>query len=153
MQRTRGGALRTAVFRWSVTASLVCVGVALLVVLGCDAPTAPAPRGRVASVGLPRLVDLGSRRCVQCKEMALILEELQDEYAESLEVIFIDVSQDAGAARIYNIETIPSQIFMDASGRELFRHEGFFAKEKIVAKWKELGFPLEEKRPVSAKGA
>ena len=29
------------------------------------------------------------------------------------------------------------QIFHDAEGKELFRHEGFFGKDEILAKWKE----------------
>jgi thioredoxin 1 len=37
---------------------------------------------------------------------------------------------------------IPTQIFFDAEGRELFRHTGFLAKEDILAKWKELGVPF-----------
>jgi thioredoxin 1 len=38
---------------------------------------------------------------------------------------------------------IPTQIFFDAEGKELFRHVGFFAKEDILAKWKELGVELK----------
>jgi thioredoxin 1 len=34
---------------------------------------------------------------------------------------------------------IPTQIFYDAAGNELFRHEGFFGKKEILAKWKEYG--------------
>jgi thioredoxin 1 len=37
---------------------------------------------------------------------------------------------------------IPTQIFYDATGKELDRHTGFFGKEDILAKWKELGVDL-----------
>ena len=37
---------------------------------------------------------------------------------------------------------IPTQIFYDASGKELFRHAGFFGKEDILAQWKQLGVDL-----------
>ena len=33
---------------------------------------------------------------------------------------------------------MPTQIFYDASGKELERHTGFFGKEELLAKWKEL---------------
>ena len=46
-------------------------------------------------------------------------------------------------ARLYGIEMIPTQIFYDANGKELFRHIGFFAKDDILAKWKELGVELK----------
>jgi len=92
------------------------------------------------SVGaLPRLVDLGAGKCIPCKMMAPILEELKKEYAGRLQVVFIDVWENPDAGRQYGINLIPTQIFFDASGKELFRHEGFFAKEDILEKWKEFG--------------
>jgi thioredoxin 1 len=92
---------------------------------------------------LPRLVDLGAGKCIPCKMMAPILEELKKEYEGRLEVTFIDVWQNPDAGKAYNIEVIPTQIFYDADGRDLFRHVGFFAKEDILAKWKELGVELK----------
>jgi thioredoxin 1 len=44
-----------------------------------------------AKVALPRLVDLGVGKCIPCKKMAPILEELKKEYAGRMEVEFIDV--------------------------------------------------------------
>jgi thioredoxin 1 len=88
---------------------------------------------------LPRLVDLGATKCIPCKLMAPVLEELKKEYAGRMNVEFIDVWVNPDAGKPYGIEVIPTQIFFDASGKELFRHVGFFAKEDILAKWKELG--------------
>jgi thioredoxin 1 len=89
---------------------------------------------------LPRLVDLGAGKCIPCKMMAPILEQLKTEYQGKLDVIFIDVWENPGADKPYNINLIPTQIFIAPTGAELFRHEGFFSKEDILAKWKELGF-------------
>jgi len=94
---------------------------------------------------LPRLVDLGAGKCIPCKMMAPILEELKKEYTGRMNVEFIDVWVNPDAGKPYGIEMIPTQIFFDASGKELFRHVGFFAKEDILAKWKELGVDLAEK--------
>ena len=91
---------------------------------------------------LPRLVDLGATKCIPCKLMAPVLEELKKEYAGRMNVEFIDVWENPDAGKPYGIEVIPTQIFFDASGKELFRHVGFFAKEDILAKWKELGVDL-----------
>ncbi|MBA7478202.1 hypothetical protein ES707_13623 [subsurface metagenome] len=91
---------------------------------------------------LPRLVDLGASKCIPCKLMAPILEELKKEYAGRLEVEFIDVWENPDMAKKYGIKIIPTQIFFDASGKELFRHEGFMSKEDILGKWKELGVDL-----------
>jgi hypothetical protein len=57
-------------------------------------------------------------------------------------------SPDAGTP--YKISLIPTQIFFDAAGKERFRHEGFFSKEDILAKWKELGVDLSAGAPAQA---
>ena len=104
------------------------------------AASSPSPPGK--STGLPRLVDLGAGKCIPCKQMAPILEELTKEYAGRLEVEFIDVWKNPDAGKAYGIEMIPTQIFYDAGGKELFRHVGFFGKEDILGKWKDLGVDL-----------
>ncbi len=93
---------------------------------------------------LPRLVDLGADKCIPCIMMAPILEELKKEYAGTFNVEFIDVWKNPDAGRKYGIRMIPTQIFFDTTGKELFRHEGFFSKEDILSKWKELGVTLEK---------
>jgi thioredoxin 1 len=95
---------------------------------------------------VPRLVDLGADKCIPCKMMAPILEELKTEYAGRLEVEFIDVWKNPGAGREYQIRVIPTQIFYNEKGEELFRHEGFFSKEDILGKWKEFGIELVKEK-------
>jgi thioredoxin 1 len=95
-----------------------------------------------AKAKLPKLLDLGANKCIPCKAMAPILEGLKKEYAGKMNVEFIDVWQNEDAGKQYEVEMIPTQIFLDATGKELFRHTGFFGKEDILAKWKELGVDL-----------
>lgn len=94
------------------------------------------------SKALPRLVDVGAGTCIPCKLMAPILEQLKSEYAGRLKVEFFDVREDPNVITEYKVMIIPTQIFFDASGKEQFRHEGFFSKEDILGKWKELGVYL-----------
>jgi len=91
---------------------------------------------------LPRLVDLGAGKCIPCKLMKPILDELKKEYAAAFEVQFVDVWENPDAGEKYGIRIIPTQIFFDPSGKELFRHEGFYSKEDILKKWKELGYDV-----------
>lgn len=95
-----------------------------------------------APAKLPKLIDLGATKCIPCKMMAPILEELARDYKGQLEVQFIDVWENRGEAEKYGIRSIPTQIFYDANGKEFFRHEGFFAKEEILAKLKDHGIKL-----------
>ena len=113
-------------------------GLAGLAGLAACAPATP-PQTKA----LPKLLDLGAGKCIPCKMMAPILEEMKKEYAGTLEVEFIDVWKNPDAGKQYGIEVIPTQIFYDATGKELFRHIGFYAKADILAKWKELGVNLK----------
>jgi thioredoxin 1 len=140
-------------------AKYVVVGiVAVLSVVGlgaCERATsrdaagrAPAPaETRVEEIvssgkGVPKLVDLGAGKCIPCKAMAPILDQLRTDYTGRLDVVFIDVWQRPEEARSHGIKMIPTQIFYGADGRELARHEGFMDREQILARWKTLGVEL-----------
>jgi thioredoxin 1 len=102
-----------------------------------QSPSGPAEVPQ--TVAMPRLVDLGAGKCTPCKAMAPILQELQKEEAGVFEVVFIDVWENPPAAEPFHIGLIPTQIFFDAEGKELWRHEGFLSKADILNKWRELG--------------
>lgn len=90
--------------------------------------------------GIPRLVDLGADKCIPCKKMAPILKAMKEEYAGRMVVEFIDVWKNPDAGKEYKIQVIPTQIFYDPSGKELYRHKGFMSREDILSRWKKLGF-------------
>jgi len=92
---------------------------------------------------LPRLVDLGADKCVPCQMMAPVLKELKAEYAGRMIVEFIDVWENPDAGRDYGVKMIPTQIFFDPNGKELSRHSGFFGKEDILARWRDLGYDFK----------
>ncbi len=124
--------------RFLIAGALAVVIIATVVLKASrETTTVQAP---AVATALPRLVDLGADKCVPCKMMAPILVELRDEYAGRLEVVFIDVWKDQARSQEYGIRVIPTQIFYDADGKELMRHEGFFAKEEILAAWREHGY-------------
>ena len=79
-------------------------------------------------------VELGSDKCIQCKMMQPIIEEIEKEYKDQVKVVFHDVWTKEGNpyAIKYKIRVIPTQIFLDKGGKEYFRHEGFFPKEELV---------------------
>jgi len=107
------------------------------------------PNAKTTAKKLPKLLDLGATKCIPCKMMAPILEELAKEYKGQLEVEFIDVWKNPDAAEKYKIRSIPTQIFFDAAGKEFFRHIGFFSKEDILKTFEKHGIKL--KKPVQPK--
>jgi thioredoxin 1 len=100
----------------------------------------PAVGGQIPEAGdipvnnMVTMVNLGAKYCVPCKMMAPILAELEKEYQGRAAVIFIDVREQKGKAKEFNVSTIPTQIFYDKSGQEVWRHVGFLDKESIKVK-------------------
>ena len=76
--------------------------------------------------------------------MTPILDALSKEYAGQMQVDFINVNENPNAARSFGIRAIPTQVFIDAGGKELWRHEGVISKQDILAKWKELGVSFRD---------
>ncbi|MCJ7458884.1 MAG: thioredoxin family protein [candidate division Zixibacteria bacterium] len=93
----------------------------------------------VIAKNLPVLIDLGRGTCKACKMMLPILQELQEEYKGRAIIQIIDIRYDPEPARFYKIRLIPTQIFFDASGKEIYRHEGFMDKLSIEQKLQEIG--------------
>jgi len=106
---------------------------------------AEKPGGTVQAAGsvpiksMVTMVDLGADRCIPCKMMAPILESLEKEYRGRAAIVFLDVWKDPAPAKHFGIRAIPTQIFFDANGKEVARHEGFLSQEAIVAQLKAMG--------------
>lgn len=106
-----------------------------------------------ATAKLPRMVDLGAGKCIPCKMMKPILDDLQANYADRFTTVFIDVWENPDEGKKYGIDMIPTQIFYDAEGKERFRHVGFYGKEDILGKWKELGVDVSGRSPATVTDA
>ncbi|MDI6840048.1 MAG: thioredoxin family protein [bacterium] len=85
------------------------------------------------------LADFGRGICVPCKMMEPILDELKGEYKGKVEILIIEIDEYMAVTRKYKIRVIPTQIFFDKDGKEVYRHEGFMDKEAIKKKLKEMG--------------
>lgn len=112
----------------------IIVSLGLVVATGAEASDGEAP-----VAGMVTMVDLGAKTCVPCKMMAPILEELKKDYQDKAAIVFVDVWENPDAGVQYGIKLIPTQIFYDAKGREVLRHEGFLDKAAIVAELQKLG--------------
>lgn len=98
--------------------------------------------GETAGSNLPVLLELGSHKCPPCRRMTPILNELRAEYSGKFQIKYIDVWQDRAAGAKYGVRAIPTQIFFDSKGREVFRHVGFYSKRDILTTWKNIGVKL-----------
>jgi len=97
------------------------------------------PVDKARNSGKPSLADFGATGCVPCDMLAPILKDLEAKYKDKLNVLFIHVREKQILAARYGVETIPVQIFFDKSGKDVFRHIGFFPQEEIEKKLTEMG--------------
>jgi thioredoxin 1 len=141
--------MRRHVLPFAALAALITLAAACGNGQASAGPTAPAASSSSVeatplppATRIPRLVDVGAGKCIPCKAMAPILDQLRTDYAGRFDVQFVDVWVSPDAADPYRIRLIPTQIFYGADGRELSRHEGFMSREDILARWKTHGLPF-----------
>jgi thioredoxin 1 len=110
------------------------------------APTVtPATATESQTNAKPKMLEFGSKQCQACKAMEPVMTNLKGSHSEIFDIDFIDVWIPANQmfAKSYNIQSIPTQVFLDANGKEVFRHTGFFSEEEILAKWREVGVDVD----------
>lgn len=88
----------------------------------------------------PALYDFGMGQCVPCKEMEKILASIKGKYGDQIEVRLVMAETDRALFQQYKIVAVPTQVFLDASGKEVDRHMGIFPENDLVKKLKDLKF-------------
>ncbi len=122
---------------------LVLLGFMGLLLYGCSSEeplsTHTKTAGGVPVKGMVTMVDLGADSCIPCKMMTPIITKLEKTYRGKAAIVFIDVWKDKEQAKRFGIRAIPTQIFFDKSGKEVFRHTGFMGEADIVSQLKKMG--------------
>jgi thioredoxin 1 len=85
------------------------------------------------------MLELGSAGCIPCEQMKPVMEKLRADYKGKLEVFFVDVRKDKETARKFHVFAIPTQVFLDNTGKEFHRHMGFYDYEEIEPVLKKAG--------------
>ena len=89
--------------------------------------------------GMVTLVDLGANQCVPCKMMAPILDKLEKDYKDKAAIVVIDVYKHNDQVQRFGIRAIPTQIFFDPNGKEVYRHVGFMSEKAIIEQLSKMG--------------
>jgi len=96
--------------------------------------------------GMVTMIDLGAEFCIPCRMMAPILEKMKNLYEGRAAIVFIDIRKRREQARRFGIRTIPTQIFFNEEGREIYRHTGFMSEAAIRGQLKKMGVEKVEKK-------
>ncbi len=122
---------------------VVMIGLLSLILSGCSSDEAPASHAEaptdVPVKGMPTMVDLGANECIPCKMMVPIIEKVEKKYQGKAAIVFIDVWKDKEPAKRFGIRAIPTQIFFDKEGKEVYRHEGFMGEADIDRVFSKMG--------------
>jgi thioredoxin 1 len=104
-----------------------------------EALTTDNPLNNTLKRGQPVVVDFGRGTCMPCKMMEPILKKLEKKYQGRASILILDVDEYRSLSRKYRVMVIPTQVFFDSNGKEVYRHQGFMSEADIIAKLKELG--------------
>ena len=116
---------------------IVCLA-ALVLLVGSVIVTAE-DFSNLPTQGRVTLIDLGAKTCIPCKMMAPILTKLEKTYDGRADIVFIDVKEHRDQAQRFKIRAIPTQIFFNEKGEEVYRHVGFLKEDFIVKKLMKMG--------------
>jgi len=121
-----------------LTISLILLGIFALIGL----PATQADVDDFSAVplkGMVTMIDLGAKKCIPCKMMAPILVKMEKQFEGKAAIVFIDVWEHNEQAKRFGIRAIPTQIFFNEKGREIFRHVGFMDEKAIINQLKKMG--------------
>ncbi|MCK5740541.1 thioredoxin family protein [bacterium] len=99
--------------------------------LNCDGCTADNSAPKTAAEAKVTFIELGAKTCIPCKQMVPVMAAVEKDFGSQLNVIFVDVKQERKKAREFRVRLIPTQVFLDSTGAEFFRHEGFLPQAEI----------------------
>lgn len=77
------------------------------------------------------IADFYSDSCVPCKRMSPVLAELEEEFADSVKLVKLNINFDAETAEKYEVIAVPTLIFFK-NGEEQTRIVGAVKKAELV---------------------
>jgi len=89
---------------------------------------------------LPTILEFDRQFCPICQASERVILAAKDQYPGQFRVRKLYIDQAEDLFRRYKVAFVPTQVFLDAAGQEVFRHEGVFKPEALSQKLRELKF-------------
>jgi len=90
--------------------------------------------------GKPTIIAFGMSHCYSCLAMSKLFAEILEEHPE-YQIYSVDGQKERLILRDkYRLKLMPVQLFFDADGNEVFRHEGAYKKPILEIIMKKYGF-------------
>jgi thiol-disulfide isomerase/thioredoxin len=115
---------------------MLLIVIAILLTSGPSAlAQGPAPPNT-----LPELLEFDRKYCPVCRASELVILSVKNRYPGQFVVRKLYIDEDENLFRRYRVVFVPTQVFIDPAGNELYRHEGVFKEEELIRKLRELRF-------------
>lgn len=92
--------------------------------------------------GKPQIIKFSSKLCSDCKKMKGVFETVMPQYSGTVEVIEYDIEKNDkninNAIDTYNVNLVPTIIYIDKKGKVVRKTEGYVDKHKFEAYVKEI---------------
>ena len=108
---------------------------ACLVGLALGALLLTAPLAAVSAADAPdkpTILEFARRLCPVCLKNAQVLKEVQAEYSDQISLRFVYIDDEEHLFRKYGVTIVPTQVFLDASGKGVFRHTGPLTEAELI---------------------
>jgi thioredoxin 1 len=111
----------------------------LLVGWMCLSPAPPAlAQGKTAAGALPKILEFDRKLCPYCQASERVILAVKDRYPGQFDVEKFYIDEADALFRRYKIAIVPTQVFLNAAGQEVGRHEGVFTQEALIQKLRTL---------------
>ncbi|HAF30691.1 MAG TPA: hypothetical protein DCG75_16740 [Bacteroidales bacterium] len=79
-------------------------------------------------------LEFGSTGCSACKRMEKVMEKIQQNYPDKVNVVFYNITlhENHDLMKYFGIAAIPTQVILDKSGKEFYRHTGFISTPELT---------------------
>jgi thioredoxin 1 len=118
------------------------LSVLMLLLLGwmCLSPVAPVLAQTTAPNALPKILEFDRKLCPICQASERVILAVKDQYPGQFGVEKLYIDEADALFRRYKVTIVPTQVFLDAAGQEVGRHEGVYKQEALIQKLRELKF-------------
>jgi thioredoxin 1 len=78
-------------------------------------------------------LEFGATGCISCQKMEEVMKTVREKYPKKVNVIFYNIllPENQDMMKYYGIAAIPTQVLMDSSGKEVFRHTGYYSFDDL----------------------
>ena len=94
-------------------------------------------------VVMPKILEFDRKFCPVCKASELVIRAVKDRFPGQFDVEKLYIDEADVTFRRYKVAIVPTQVFVNAAGQEVARHEGVYKKEDLIQELRELKFIRE----------